>query len=131
MNIDQFLTEFKFSTSKSSGKGGQHVNKTESRVELRWNFADSKFLTDEQKIKFSKLSSVHIIDQEILHFASELSRSQLKNKQDVIEKAKLFILKNITEKKKRKKSRVPASVKQKRLDTKKKRSEIKVNRRKL
>lgn len=130
-NKSALLHEFVFTTSKSSGKGGQHVNKTESRVELRWNFNTSSGISDEQKMLLSQISSVHIVDESIIHFASELSRSQIKNKEDVIQKTFDFLDKKLTVAKKRKPTKISKAAKRKRIESKKRRSEIKTNRRKL
>ena len=80
------MTELDFQFSKSSGPGGQHVNKTESRVELRFNVSGSYYLTDHNKSEIIKKLGSRITDNGILILTSQESRSQLKNKEIVIER---------------------------------------------
>jgi ribosome-associated protein len=84
-NID-FSGEFEFATSRSGGPGGQNVNKVNSKVELRFDIRNSMLLTEAQKeLMISKLNS-KITDEGILIIVSQRERSQLANKEDVIEK---------------------------------------------
>ena len=80
------MSEIEFRTSRSSGPGGQNVNKLETRVELLFDVARSSSLNDEQRdLLFSRLKSN--IDREgVLRTVSQESRSQWKNKQEAIEK---------------------------------------------
>ena len=73
-------TEFSFKTSRSGGAGGQHVNKVSTKVELDFNIAESKSLTDEQKeFLLEKLGS-KLTNDGILQIISQSERSQLGNK---------------------------------------------------
>jgi ribosome-associated protein len=88
MNLPDLDSELEFSFSKSSGPGGQNVNKVETKVELRFNIGKSKLLNFEQKNKLlDKLSNKITTDTEILIVIQE-KRSQLKNKE--ISKKKFY-----------------------------------------
>ena len=74
------LHEIQFATSKSGGPGGQHVNKTESKITVRWNVPSSKIITDFQKeLLYKNLGSELTTEGDIIVHAST-SRSQLQNK---------------------------------------------------
>ena len=125
ITVQQILSEISFKTSRSGGKGGQNVNKVSSKVELNWNIQTSALITEEQReILLSKLS--HKITKEgVLQIISQADRSQLGNKQLVLEKLDElldFAFKII---KKRKETKVPRGVKERRLLVKKKKAEIK------
>lgn len=81
INIDQILTEIVFKTSRSSGKGGQHVNKTETRVSIVFNINESSIFSENQKeIILMKLGS-RIDSNGNIQIDAEDTRSQLKNKE--------------------------------------------------
>jgi len=93
--------EIEFSTSKSSGKGGQHVNTTETRVELRFNIPSSIILTEEQKlILLLKLQS-RLSTSGSIRMYSQKERSQSANKEDVLQRFYVLIAKSLIPKKKR------------------------------
>ena len=120
--------EFRLSASRSAGPGGQNVNKVNTKVELRFDVNDSGILTEEEKTRiFEKLSNHITNDGELLLFAQD-SRSQLENKETVIEKFYRLLEEAFKERKPRKKSKVPPGVKKKRLEEKKKRSRLKQDR---
>lgn len=121
--------EFSFRTSKSSGKGGQHVNKTESRVELLFDVNASGLLPLNVK-EFLLEKIVSKYKDGIIQIASETHRSQHKNREETISKIYSYLDQLLKIKKKRKKTKVPKSVKEKRLNTKKRKSDIKKLRRK-
>ena len=80
------MSEIEFRTSRSSGPGGQNVNKLETRVELLYDVERSSSLTDEQRdLLFSRLKS-NIDKEGVLRVVSQESRSQWKNKQEAIKK---------------------------------------------
>ena len=78
------LTEVTFKTSRSGGKGGQHVNKTESRVSLFFNVLNSKVLTEEQIETLKQKLSLSI--EGTFQVDCEASRSQLRNKDMCVQK---------------------------------------------
>ena len=130
INHINFLPELTFKTSRSSGKGGQNVNKVSSKVELNFDVMNSALLDEEQKHKILSRLSNRINKENILQIIVQSDRSQLRNKESAIEKFHELIANCFIEKKKRVKSKTPRSVKEKRLKSKKKRGEIKSLRKK-
>ncbi len=126
-----FLPEITFQTSRSSGPGGQNVNKVESRVELRFSIADSQLLTEEQKGRL-KLKLAHRLtaEGELLLTAQE-DRSQLRNKDIALRKLHELLAKSLHQDKPRKPTKPSKSAVRKRLETKKKDGEKKANRRRV
>ena len=122
--------EVEFRTSRSSGPGGQHVNKTESRVELLWSPQESNCLTEEQKILVVSRLRSRITDEGVLILASEKYRSQHRNKADVTERFLDLVTSRLVPVKKRKPSRPTRTSVEKRIKNKKLRGEIKRSRRK-
>ena len=125
-----FETEFQFSFSRSSGPGGQHVNKVNSRVELRFSVEGSILLTEEEKsLILLKLGNRMNSEGELL-LVSQSSRSQLKNKEEVIARFYELVEKALTPRKKRKKTKPTVAAQLKRLEAKKQNSEKKGRRKK-
>jgi ribosome-associated protein len=118
-------SELEFATSRSSGPGGQNVNKVNTKVTLRWNVKDSRLLTTEEKeLLLQKLSSRLTVDGMLL-ITSQDKRSQLQNKEDAQLKLDQLLKKAFTKKKKRKPTKPSKSAVQNRLDKKKKHSDKK------
>jgi len=122
--------ELKFAFSRSSGPGGQHVNKVNTKVELRFNIDLSQVLEDEQKEILRDKLSTQISQDGDLIIISQATRSQLKNKDVAIDKFYLLISQALKPKKKRKATKVSKSAIEKRLKEKKELAEKK-SRRKL
>ena len=123
--------EFSFRMSRSSGKGGQHVNKVSTRVELLFDVLNSEILTEREKNLVIRNLAAIISQNGILQIASQDSRSQLRNKENA--KAKFFekLEKALTIEKPRKKTRKPKSLNEKRLKKKKIQGEKKSTRQKV
>ncbi|WP_335973456.1 alternative ribosome rescue aminoacyl-tRNA hydrolase ArfB [Gaetbulibacter jejuensis] len=128
LDEELLLTELSFKAIKSSGAGGQHVNKTASKVELTFNVETSTVLNEEQKELLLKNLQTRLSNQNVLILQCSESRSQHKNKALVIERFLEIIKQGLIVPKKRKKTAVPKAVKQKRLHNKKQLSEKKANR---
>ena len=128
ISANDFLRELVFTASRSSGPGGQNVNKVSSRIELRFNIPGSELLSEDQKqILFHKLKSRITGDGDLI-VVSQVSRSQLKNKELTIEKFIKLIEKALRPEKKRKATRPTLRSKEERLEAKKKTSAIKKGR---
>jgi ribosome-associated protein len=122
------ISELSFKAVRSSGAGGQHVNKTSSKVELIYNLNESDVFDEDQKaLLLSNLKS-RLTKDNVLILQCDESRSQHKNKALVIERFLELIHLALIVPKKRKKTYVPKAVKQKRLETKKQIAEKKTNR---
>ena len=130
MNLDQLLPELTFRAIRSSGSGGQHVNKVSSKVELHFFIENSAILSNEQKqLLLKSLKSRLTKDKELILQCDE-SRSQHKNKELVIKRFFELIKMGLIIPKKRKPTKIPKSVIRKRLKSKRIRSERKVSRKK-
>jgi ribosome-associated protein len=128
-NLEIPLGELRFKFARSGGKGGQNVNKVETKVELLFDVFDSPTLSDQQRNIILKNLKSQIDSNGLLHIVSQQSRSQWKNREDAIRKFTELIQKALKPRKRRIITKVSSATKQKRLDEKKKRSVVKQLRR--
>lgn len=120
--------ELQISTSRAGGPGGQHVNKTETRVTIRWNVKETSALPEHLKERVLKnLASRLTVDGDLIVHNSE-SRSQTQNKKNALTQLVAIIRKALLVPKKRIKTKVPKKEKAKRLQEKKKRGQLKKER---
>lgn len=124
----KLFSELTFQTARSGGAGGQNVNKVETKVEVYWDVINSAYLNEAEKAMLQAKLKSKIDTEGNLKMASSKTRSQLKNKEDVVEKLHRLIVKSLTVDKKRIATNVPYAAKRKRLDAKKKNSDIKKSR---
>ena len=111
--------ELEFRTSRSSGPGGQHANKTETRVSLRWNIAQSKALSESQRRRLQKnLASLLTAEHELI-LSVEDFRSQHRNKALATERLVLTLRKALRREKRRIKTKPSKSAVAKRVGSKK------------
>ena len=131
IHIPDLSSEFVFQASRSSGPGGQNVNKVNSRVELRFNIPASQLLSDRQKeILITKLSTKLTTDGFLL-IVSQKERSQLLNKEEVIRKFYALLEKTLRPVKKRRATKPTRSSVEKRITNKKQKAEKKTLRGKI
>lgn len=130
MKKESLIKELKFKAVRSSGAGGQHVNKVSSKVELLFDLQNSTEFTEEEKeLLIQKLKS-KLTKENVLLLSCDESRSQHKNKEIVIKRFLKLIESSLIIPKKRKASKPSKSSVQKRLDKKKKHAYKKAFRRK-
>ena len=128
---DAFLPEITFQTSRSSGPGGQNVNKVESRVELRWHLLDSQVLTEAQKALILEKVANQLTGDGLLLITAQDDRSQLRNKEIALTRFHELLLKSLRRPKPRKATKPSKGAVRKRLEGKKMQGEKKANRRRL
>ncbi|OGX85662.1 alternative ribosome rescue aminoacyl-tRNA hydrolase ArfB [Hymenobacter glacialis] len=126
-----FLPEITFQTSRSSGPGGQNVNKVESRVELRWHLQDSQVLTEAQKGLILEKVANQLTAEGLLLITAQDDRSQLRNKEIALARFHELLLKSLRRPKPRKATKPSKGAVRKRLESKKKDGEKKANRRRV
>jgi ribosome-associated protein len=130
MNQEVILTELTYKAVRSSGAGGQNVNKVSSKVVLNFDLLNSNALSQEEKeISTTKLKS-KLTQDGVLILNCDEDRSQLKNKEIVTKRFLEIIKKSLIVPKERKATKVPKSVIEKRLKDKSTTAEIKLNRKK-
>jgi len=128
MNEEILVRELQFKALRSSGAGGQHVNKVSSKIELTFNLKESMALSETEKLSLlEKLSRKLTKEGALVLYCSE-SRSQHKNKALAIEKLLLLLKSNLKTQKPRKKTKPGKGVIEKRLEGKRKTALKKANR---
>ncbi|RZL15765.1 MAG: aminoacyl-tRNA hydrolase [Pedobacter sp.] len=129
-NRDEILKSVSFKTSRSGGKGGQNVNKVSSKVELIFDLENASFFNEEEKALL-KLRLENRLDTDgLLHIVSQEDRSQLLNKEKTVAKLIDLLKRSLQIQKKRRPTKMPKSVIQKRLKNKSVKADKKESRRK-
>lgn len=119
------LGELSFRYARSSGPGGQHVQRTETKVELLFDLAGSPSLSEEQRrLAVSRLGS-RLDQQGVLHLVSQAGRSQLENRADVIDRFQRLLAAALRPPKPRRATRPTAAARQQRLEGKRRRGQAK------
>lgn len=129
IELEELSREVKFKTSRSSGAGGQNVNKVETKVTLLWAVADSVLLNDEQKQKLTAKLANRTNAEGLIQIDASETRSQLRNKEIALEKLSELIHEGLKPTKKRLLTKIPRAVVLDRLDRKKRQAKKKSDRR--
>ena len=130
MNKETIIKELTFKAIRSSGAGGQHVNKVSSKIVLFYNLQESESLTmDEKELLFKSLSA-KLNSEDTLILNCDETRSQHKNKEIAIQRFLEIVEKGLIVQKPRKATKIPRSAIKRRLKSKKKHSEKKIKRKK-
>ncbi|MDC8105363.1 MULTISPECIES: alternative ribosome rescue aminoacyl-tRNA hydrolase ArfB [Chryseobacterium] len=127
--MKDFSKELSYRTSRSSGAGGQNVNKVETSVTVLWNVNGSEFFTEDEKVLIQNKLKNRINAEGLMFLTVSESRTQLMNKNKAVEKIIEIVNKALIIPKKRLATKPSKGQKQKRLDNKKKLSDKKENRR--
>jgi len=122
------MSEFEFSFARSSGPGGQNVNKVNSKALLRWNIVESKSLPEDVLARFIEKFQSRLTGEGELVIQSDRFRDQLRNQEDCLEKLRSLLLEVAVPPKLRRKTKPSRSAKKKRVESKKKHSEKKMSR---
>lgn len=130
MDLDLLIPELTFKAIRSSGSGGQHVNKVSSKVELHFDIKNSSGLNDKHKLLLLNTLKTKLTNNKELILQCDETRSQHKNKEIVIERFLEIIKKGLVVPKKRKSTKIPRSAIKKRLKNKRLQSEKKAIRKK-
>ncbi|RFN59363.1 alternative ribosome rescue aminoacyl-tRNA hydrolase ArfB [Marixanthomonas ophiurae] len=128
MNTEKLIKELTFKAMRSSGPGGQHVNKTSSKVEVSFSIETSQALSDQEKQRMQQKLQNKISSEGILSLQSSETRSQHRNKAIVIERLINLLKYSLKPVKKRKKTKKPRKAIEKRLKAKKNTALKKANR---
>lgn len=126
--MKNFTTELTYKTSRSSGAGGQNVNKVETSVTVMWKVEESQFFNEEEKKLIQSKLKNRINQEGTLQLTVSESRTQLKNKKAATEKILEIVNKSLIKPKPRKATKPSRSKIEKRIKQKKEHSEKKENR---
>lgn len=131
MKKEVILNELEYKAVRSSGAGGQNVNKVSSKVVLSFSIENSQGLNNDEKELIKQKLLNRLTSESVLILNCDEDRSQLKNKEIVTKRLFDVLEKALIKPKPRKATKIPKSVIEKRLKEKKSASEIKNNRKKL
>lgn len=118
-------SELEFRFSRSGGPGGQNVNRRETRVELLFDVHASPSLSEKQRNRLLKRLASHIDRDGVLHIVARAHRSQLRNRQEAIERFVDLLQRGLRAPRRRLPTRVPQRAIKRRLSSKRRRGEIK------
>ncbi len=126
-----YLHELVFTTSRSSGPGGQNVNKVNTKVTLKWDVLNATSITEEQRLIIREKLKSYFTKEGVLILMAQDKRSQLANKEAVLHKLDQLLKKAFVRKKVRKATKPSKTAVKKRLESKKQHAEKKQWRKKL
>jgi len=119
------LDELRFQFSRSGGPGGQHANRSETQVELLFDVARSPSLTEEQRALVLRRLRGYVDGDGVLHLASSSTRSQLRNREDVIGRFARMMERALRVARPRRPTRPSVASRARRLEEKRRRSRVK------
>jgi ribosome-associated protein len=119
------LDELRFRFSRSSGPGGQHVQKSSTRVELLFDVANSPRLTDAQRIRLQERLAGYVDSSGMLHLVAQSERSQLRNREEVVARFQALMQRALKRRKRRRPTAPTAASREWRLRQKQRRGKIK------
>jgi len=125
------LSELSFRFSRSSGPGGQHVQKSSTRVELLFDVLNSTSLSEEQRKRVQRRLRGYVDSAGTLRLVSQSERSQWRNREQVVARFQTMMQQALKPRRRRKATRPTAASKERRLRQKRQRSEIKKGRGKV
>jgi ribosome-associated protein len=131
MTFINISSEIKFQTTRSGGKGGQNVNKVETAVIGTFHIETSQLLSDEQKQLLKEKLGNRITGEGFLQVKSQTHRTQLANKEEVIKKMNELVYHALQKKKPRIATKMSKAAKERRIESKKRKAEIKSGRQKF
>ncbi|MFP4635514.1 MAG: alternative ribosome rescue aminoacyl-tRNA hydrolase ArfB [Nitriliruptoraceae bacterium] len=117
--------ELEITAAKGGGPGGQSVNTTDSKVELRWDVAGSSALSTEQRKRVMERLGPRLTGQGVLRLVGSEHRSQHRNRQAVLARFEALVGEALEPPRQRRRTRPGRGAKQRRLEAKRRRSEIK------
>jgi ribosome-associated protein len=123
------LAELEFRATRSGGPGGQHVNTSSTRVEVSWDVAGSPALSEEQRQRLLVRLASRLDTSGRLRLVSSTSRSQLRNREEVTERLRRVVADALIVPKPRKRTKPSRAAKAARLESKRRRSATKRDRR--
>lgn len=123
--VSILMPELQFRFARSSGPGGQHVNRSATQVELLFDVANSPSLTDAQRVRVLVRLSGHIDSAGVLHLFSQSARSQLRNRHEVVDRFQALIRHALKRRRRRKPTRPSAASRERRLQEKRERGQRK------
>jgi ribosome-associated protein len=123
------ISELQFRFARSSGPGGQHVNRSATQVELLFDVANSPSLSEAQRRRVLRRLKSRIDKEGVLHLVSQETRSQLRNREEVVERFQELMREALHVPKRRRPTRPSQAARERRLEEKSRRSEVKRDRR--
>lgn len=130
MDKEKILSELEFKAVRSSGAGGQNVNKVSSKVVLSFNLMQSQALSDEEKALAEANLAAKLTKEDVLILQCDEDRSQIRNKEIVIKRFFSILENALVVQKQRKRTKVPKTVIKKRMEGKRRQAEKKHSRKK-
>jgi len=121
--------ELELAASRSSGPGGQHVNTTDSRIQVRWDLRRSGALTPEEKERVAQRLASRLTQDGVLVLACDVHRSQRRNREEVLTRLAALLRQALHRPRPRRTTGVPRAAREQRLQLKRARAAIKRARR--